>query len=142
MCLAPMVSQSILRQVKKNKLVVFCEANAPITTAGIMKGPDTTAMRGVVKFAKDTNGGNMNKVVERKAEVLNFLRKVSGSAHKEVEEKESKKLLQKFKNLEPVYISTDHNTTIKCFKIGNTFYRVYYNLYEHTIVDEILPINN
>ena len=80
----------------------------------------------------------MATIEEKRIESLAFLRRVFGTDIKEVSEKDSKKLLADFKNLEPVFICTNHTTVIKCFKIKNKFYRAYYNLFEHVIIDEMV----
>lgn len=80
----------------------------------------------------------MATIEERRIESLEFLRRVYGSNVKEILEKDRKKLLETFKTLDPVFVSLNHTTVIKCFKIKNKFYRAYYGLFDHTIVDEIL----
>lgn len=80
----------------------------------------------------------MATIEERKLEVLLFLRKVYSTGTRQVSEKDTKGLLAQFKTQDPIYISLNHNTVIKCFKIKNKFYRAYYNLFDYTIVDEIL----
>lgn len=80
----------------------------------------------------------MATIEEKRLETLLFLRRVFGTDIKEVAEKDSKKLLSEFKNLEPVFVCVNHTTVIKCFKIKNKLYRVYYNLFEHVVIDEIV----
>ncbi len=54
-----MVSQSILRQVRKNKLGVFYKANAHIMRDGCTVGMDTIPNFGNAIYARELNGGNM-----------------------------------------------------------------------------------
>lgn len=80
----------------------------------------------------------MATIEERKIETLAFLRRVQSLNTKEVSKKDSVKLLAEFKNLEPVFISLNHSTIIKCFKIKNKQYIAYYNLFDYVIIDEIV----